>query len=333
MANLKTNYLGMELKNPLVVSPNPLCSSLDNIKRMEDAGAGMVVLHSLFEEQLTGESMALNANLLQGTESFAESLSYFPEMSDYHMGPDSYLDLIRKAKESTQIPIMGSLNGVSEGGWTEFAARMEEAGADGLELNMYYIPTDPDMDETHINDMYMSLVKQVTSSVRIPVAVKVAPHFTSMPHAAKRLGEEGAKGIVLFNRFYQPDIDLDTLEVVPRIQLSSPSRLHLRLRWTAILYGRVTPDIAITGGVHSHEDVVKCMMAGAKVSMMTSALLKFGIGHLAAVLKGFDRWLDDREYDSVEMMQGSMSQKSVANPAAFERANYMKVLTSYMPHV
>jgi len=333
MANLKTNYLGLELKNPLVVSPNPLCSSLDNIKRMEDAGAGMVVLHSLFEEQLTGESMALNENLLQGTESFAESLSYFPEMSDYHMGPDSYLDLIRKAKETTRIPIMGSLNGVSEGGWTDFASRMEEAGADGIELNMYFIPTDPDMDEAHINDMYMTLVKQVTSIVRIPVAVKVAPHFTSMAHAAKRLGEQGAKGIVLFNRFYQPDIDLDTLEVVPRIQLSSPSRLHLRLRWTAILYGRVAPDIAITGGVHSHEDVVKCMMAGAKISMMASALLKFGIGHLSTVLKGFDRWLDDREYDSVEMMQGSMSQKSVANPAAFERANYMKVLTSYMPCV
>ena len=332
MANLKTNYLGIELKNPLVVSPNPLCSHLDNIKSMEDAGAGMVVLHSLFEEQLTGESIALNENLMQGTDSYSESLSFFPEMSDYHMGPDAYLDLIRKAKETTKIPIMGSLNGVSEGGWTEFASRIEEAGADALELNMYFIPTDPEMDEVHINNMYMNLVKQVTSSVSIPVAVKVAPHFTSIPHAAKRLHEEGAKGIVLFNRFYQPDIDLDTLEVVPRIQLSSPSRLHLRLRWTAILYGRILSDIAVTGGVHSHEDVVKCMMAGAKVSMMASALLKFGIGHLATVLKGVDRWLEDHEYESIEMMQGSMSQKSVGNPAAFERANYMKVLTSYMTY-
>ena len=331
MIDLSTSYLGMKLKNPLVVSPSPLCTRVDNIKSMEDAGAAAVVLHSLFEEQLTFESQALNANLAQGENSFAESLTYFPEMSDYRLGPDAYLELIRKAKAAVDIPIIGSLNGVSTGGWIKYAKRMQEAGADALELNVYFIPTDPEMTAGHVREMHESLLRDVKSNVTIPVAMKISPFFSSLPYFARQLELAGADGIVMFNRFYQPDFDLENLEVVPNLSLSSPSTLRLRLRWVAILCGRIKADMAITGGVHTGEDVVKCMMAGAKVAMMTSALLKFGIGHLATVQKDLFRWLEEHEYESIEMMQGSMSHKSVAEPAAFERANYMRVLTSYSP--
>jgi len=331
MADLSTKYLGMQLKNPLVVSPSPLCDDLDNIRRMEDAGAAAVVLHSLFEEQLTHESQALNENLMQGSESYAESLTYFPDLGDYKMGPDAYLEHLRKAKKAVSIPIIGSLNGVSTGGWIKYAKNIEDAGADALELNDYFIPTDPDMTGVHVREMSEQLVRDVKANVSIPVAVKIGPYFSALAYVAKRLVEVGADGLVLFNRFYQPDFDLENLEVVSNLELSDSGELRKRLRWVAILYGRIAADLAITGGVHTPEDVVKSMMAGAKVAMMTSALLKYGIGHMAKVLRGLEEWMERNEYDSIQMMQGSMSQKSVANPAAFERANYMRILTSYTP--
>lgn len=333
MIDLKTTYLKLNLKNPLVVAPSPLCTSLDNIRRMEDAGAAAVVLHSLFEEQLTFESNQLNENLMQGTETYAESLSYFPESSDFRTGPDTYLELIRSAKASVSIPIIGSLNGVSEGGWTEYARQMEEAGADAIELNEYYIPTSPDMSCTQVQAMYENLVRSVKANVNIPVAVKIGPYFTALAYSAKQLAAAGADALVLFNRFYQPDFDLDDLEVKPGLALSTPDELLLRLRWVAILYGRVETDFAVSGGVHGATDVIKAMMAGAQVAMLTSALLKNGIGHLKTVKEGLLRWMEEKEYDSIAMMQGSMSQKSVPDPAAFERANYMRILTSYTPTV
>lgn len=331
MIDLSTSYLGMTLKNPLVVSPSPLSTKVDNIKRMEDAGAAAVVLHSLFEEQLTLESQSLNANLMQGENAFAEALTYFPEMSDYRMGPDGYLELIRKAKEAVNIPIIGSLNGVSTGGWIKYAKHMQEAGADAVELNVYYIPTDLDVTAGHVREMHENLLRDVKANISIPVAMKISPFFSSFPCFAKQLEDAGADGLVMFNRFYQPDFDLDNLEVVPDLTLSTSGSLRLRLRWVAILYGHIKMDMAITGGVHTGEDVVKCMMAGAKVAMTTSALLKFGIGHLETLQKGLVDWMEEHEYDSIEMMQGSMSQKSVAEPAAFERANYMRILTTYSP--
>ncbi|MBP8131963.1 MAG: dihydroorotate dehydrogenase-like protein [Candidatus Hydrogenedentes bacterium] len=331
MEELKTMYLGMRLKNPLVVSPSPLCAGLDNIRRMEDAGAAAVVLHSLFEEQLRHESNSLNENLMQGTDAFAESLSYFPEPSEFRLGPDKYLDLIRRAKDAVDIPIIGSLNGVSEGGWTEYARLMEEAGADAVELNEYFLPTSPDMSDAQVQDIYENLVRSVKANLNVPIAVKIGPFFTALPYAAKRLAEAGADALVLFNRFYQPDFDLEELEVKPDVVLSGSSTLRLRLRWVAILYGRIQADLAISGGVHTHEDIVKSMMAGAQVAMMASALLRHGIGHITTVLNALTQWMREKEYDSIQMMQGSMSQRSVPDPAAFERANYMRVLTSYTP--
>ncbi len=329
MADLTTNYLGIKLKNPLVVSPSPLCDNIDNIKRMEERGASAVVLHSLFEEQITLLSNELDSNLSYGTESFAEAITYFPELSDFRMGPEAYLDHIHKAKQTVSIPIIGSLNGVSKGGWVEYAKKIQEAGADALELNIYFIPTDPNMTSDYVSNMYVELVKEIRKEVTIPLAVKIGPYFSSLPNVAKRLAEAGANALVFFNRFYQPDFDLDNLEVTPHINLSTSNTLLLRLRWVAILYGRIPIDFAITGGVHTAEDVVKSMMAGAKVAMMTSSLLKYGIPHLSTVLKKLEQWLNEHEYDSVEIMQGSMSQKSVNEPTAFERANYMHALTRY----
>ncbi len=329
MAELTTNYLGFALKNPLVVSPSPLCDNIDNIKRMEDVGASAVVLHSLFEEQITLLSNELDSNLSLGAESFAEAITYFPYLSDFRMGPDAYLEHIHKAKQSVSIPIVGSLNGVSKGGWVEYARKIQSAGADALELNIYFIPTDPNMTDNYISDMYVDLVKEIKKVVTIPLAVKIGPYFTSLPNIARNLVDAGANALVFFNRFYQPDFNLDNLEVTPHINLSTSNELLLRLRWVAILYGRINVDFAITGGVHTAEDVVKSMMAGAKVAMMTSALLKYGIPHLGTVLKKLEQWMNEREYDSIEVMQGSMSQKSVNEPAAFERANYMQALTRY----
>jgi len=329
MIDLSTNYMGLDLKNPLVVSPSPLCEDIGNIRRMEDSDAAAVVLHSLFEEQITLESQELNRYLTQGTESFAESLTYFPDLGDYKLGPDEYLEHVRRAKNAVDIPIIGSLNGVSAGGWIGYAEEIEDAGADALELNIYYIPTNLSMTSEQIEQIYINLVRSVKASVDIPVAVKLGPYFSSMPQMARQLDVAGADALVLFNRFYQPDLDLENLEVVPNLVLSTSQELRLRLRWVAILFGRILADMAVTGGVHTAEDVLKAMMAGAKVAMMTSALLKNGIEHLATVRSHLLRWMEKHEYESIRQMQGSMSQRSVAEPAAFERANYMKVLHSY----
>jgi dihydroorotate dehydrogenase (fumarate) len=330
MVDLSTTYLGLTLKNPLVVSPSPLCEKIDNIRQMEDAGASAVVLPSLFEEQITLESHYLDRYLSHGTESFAESLTYFPDMIDYNLGPDGYLELIRRAKFVVDIPIIGSLNGVSTGGWITYAKKIEEAGADALELNTYYIPTDPELTGAQVEQMYLDLVRDVKASVRIPVAIKLSPNFSAIPNMARRLDQAGADALVMFNRFYQPDFDLENLEVVPSLILSGSYELLVRLTWVAVVYGHIRADLAITGGVHTALDVLKAMMVGARVAMMTSALLTHGIGHLTTVRADLLTWMEQHEYESIRQMQGSMSHRSVANPAAFERANYIKVLSSYV---
>jgi dihydroorotate dehydrogenase (fumarate) len=329
MTNLKTTYLGLELDNPLVASPSPLCEDIKNIVRMAEAGAAAVVLHSLFEEQITLESYDLDDNLFRGTNYFAEALSYFPDMTDYNLGPQGYLEHIRKAKEAVDIPIIGSLNGVSTGGWVSYAKEIQDAGADALELNIYYLPTDPETTGQEVEETYLNLVHNVTANLAIPVAVKLHPFFTAISHMATRLEQAGAGGLVLFNRFYQPDIDLDELVVTPNLVLSTSYELRLRLRWVAILYGHIQADMSVTGGVHTAQDALKAMMVGAKVAMLTSALLTNGIDHLAKVRLDMLNWMEEHEYESVRQMQGSMSQLSVTDPEAFERANYMKVLKSY----
>ncbi|HEV2423216.1 MAG TPA: dihydroorotate dehydrogenase-like protein [Terriglobia bacterium] len=329
MADLTTTYLGLELRNPVVASASPLSEDLGNLRKMEDAGAAAVVFHSLFEEQINLESHELDRFLGAGTESFPESLTYLPELNWYNRGPDGYLEHLYRVKRTVQIPIIASLNGASAGGWTKYARKMEQAGADALELNIYFVAANPDMTSIEVERTYCELVREVSSSVKIPVAVKLSPFFTAMANMAGRLEHAGAKALVLFNRFYQPDFDLDKLEVVPRLTLSSSYELLLRLHWTAILYDNVDSDLAITGGVHNAEDVLKSMMAGARVAMMTSALLSKGIEHIERVLADVTRWMEEHEYESIRQMQGSMSMSSVANPSAFERANYMRVLSDY----
>jgi dihydroorotate dehydrogenase (fumarate) len=329
--NLETNYLGLPLKNPIVASSSPLSHSVDSIRRLEDAGASAVVMYSLFEEQITFDSLYVDYYLRSGTNSYAESLSYFPEMDEYNVGPDEYMNLIRRAKEAVDIPIIGSLNGVSSGGWTNYAALIEDAGADALELNVYYVPTDVELTGQAVENMYLDLLIQVKSSVSVPVAVKLSPFLSSTANMAKRLVEEGANGLVLFNRFYQPDLNLETLEVAPRLVLSNSNELRLPLRWVAILYGRLMTDFAITTGIHNAQDVLKGLMAGAKVTMMASELLRNGIGRIDEILQALTGWMGEHEYESVNQMIGSMSQQHCAEPAAFERANYMKILGSYQP--
>jgi len=327
--DLSTTYLGLNLQNPLVASASPLSEEIGNLRRLEDAGASAVVLHSLFEEQILVESHELDRFLSSGAESFAESLSYFPDMTAYNLGPEGYLEHIAKAKAAVKIPIIASLNGTSPGGWTRYAKKIEEAGADALELNIYTVSADPAVSGSEVEQNYCDLVAEVTSGLKIPVAVKLAPYFTAMASLAQRLEAAGASGLVLFNRFYQPDFDLEALEVVPSLHLSTPHELLTRLHWVAILYGRIKADMAITGGIHTAQDVVKAMMAGARVAMMTSALLKRGIEYLAQVRAELATWMEEHEYESIRQMQGSMSQRSVAQPNAFLRANYLKVLSSY----
>lgn len=327
--DLSTTYLGIPLKNPLVPSSSPLMRHLDNIKRMEDAGASAIALHSLFEEQIIRESQKLDFVLSYGVESFPEALSYFPDVRSYNLGPDGYLEHIRRVKQAVEIPVIASLNGFSAGGWIEYARLMQAAGADALELNMYYVAADAAQDSLAVETMYLELVTEVKRAVAIPIAIKLGHHFTAFAHFAKRLAAAGADGLVLFNRFYQPDIDLEALEIVPTVDLSSSRELRLRLRWIALLYGRVKTDFAVTGGVHTAEDVIKAMMVGANVAMMTSALLQHSIEHLAQVRREMEQWMALREYDSVQQMRGSMSHRAVAHPAAFERANYMQVLRGY----
>ncbi len=329
--NLQTRYLGLDLANPIVPSASPLCESVDNIRRMEDMGASAVVLYSLFEEEILSESRRLDQYLSYGSESYAEALSYFPDLKSFHVGPEEYLNHVRRVKETVKIPVIGSLNGVSSGGWIQHARKIEQAGADALELNIYYIPTDPDRTGVEVESMYVNVVRDVKESVNIPVAVKLSPYFSSMANMARNLVSAGADGLVLFNRFYQPDFDLEALEVVPHLVLSNSHEMRLPLRWVAILHGRVETDFAITGGVHTFEDALKGLMAGAKVTMMTSELLQHGIGRIRTILGEMTEWMEDHEYESVAQMQGSMSQQHVAEPAAFERANYMKVLHSWRP--
>ena len=329
--DLSTTYMGLELSSPIVPSASPLARKVENIQWMEDEGAAAVVLQSLFEEQITEESHVLDHFLSYGEESTAEALSYYPDLGSYNTGPDEYLEMVRAASESVDIPIIGSLNGVSTGGWIEHAKLIQDAGAKALELNIYYIPTDPEMGSEKVEKMYVDVVSDVCGSVNIPVAVKIGPFFSSPVHMAKRLVDAGASGLVLFNRFYQPDFDLDNLEVVPHLVLSGSDELRLPLRWIAIMYGKVATDFGLTGGVHRPNDALKAIMAGANVAMMTSALLQHGIQHISEVLSGMWSWMEENEYDSVEQMRGSMSQQNVAQPAAFERANYMKVLQSWSP--
>ena len=329
MSDLSTKYLGLSLKAPLVASASPLCESVDNIKRLEDHGIAGVVLPSLFEEQLELESMAVDSDLARGSDSFPESARFFPDLQTYNLGPDGYLELIRHAKETTGIPIIASVNGISKGGWLEYGKMMEEAGADAIELNIYSIVTDPAVSGAEVEKNYIELVRQLKRSLRVPLAVKLSPFFSAPANMGVRFDEAHADGIILFNRFYQPDFDIEQLTVSPSLALSRPEELLLRLHWVAILYGHVKADIGITGGVHTSKDVIKCVLAGARVAFMTSALLRNGVQHVAYVLKELGRWLDEHEYASIQQMCGSMSHGSVPDPSAFERGNYMKVLSSY----
>jgi dihydroorotate dehydrogenase (fumarate) len=329
MSDLTTKYLGLTLKSPLVASASPLCESADNIRKLEDQGIAGVVLPSLFEEQLNLDSLMVDSDLSRGTDSFPESQNFFPNLQTYNLGPDGYLELIRFAKESVAIPVIASLNGVSGGGWVQYARLLEEAGADAIELNIYSIATDPAQSGAEVEQGYIDLLRQIKRSIRIPVAVKLSPFFSAPANIGARLDEAGANALVLFNRFYQPDFDIENLEVVPCLTLSRPEELLVRLHWVAILHGHVRADLGITGGVHTAQDVIKCIMAGARVAFMTSALLRNGVHHAAYVTRELGRWLDEHEYSSVQQMCGSMSHRSVPDPTAFERGNYMRVLSSY----
>ncbi len=329
MPDLTTTYLGLNLKNPLVASASPLTKHLDTVRRMEEAGAAALVMYSLFEEQINFESQQLERSLERGTHSNAEAPSYFPNLTYYNLGLPAYLVQLEKVKRAANIPVIGSLNGVSAGGWVSYARRIEEAGADALELNIYYLPTDPRMTGQELEENYLELVASVRSMVKIPLAVKLSPFFTSLPNMARRVGEAGANGLVLFNRFYQPDFDLENLMVVPSLDLSTTQDLRLPLRWIAILYGRVQTDFALSSGVHTAQEVLKAMMAGASVAMLTSELLANGVDRLAAILANLEQWMVDKEYASIAQMKGSMSQIACAEPAAFERANYMRALNTF----
>ncbi|MEN9939123.1 MAG: hypothetical protein RLZZ387_5702 [Chloroflexota bacterium] len=329
MIDLSTTYLGMRLSSPLVASASPLSKSVDMVRRMEDAGAGAVVLFSLFEEQIAHESRELDFFLEHGAHGYAESPTYFPDLGSYNVGPEEYLEHIHRLKEAVHIPVIASLNGVSPGGWVEYAHKMEQAGADALELNIYYLPTDMDLSGGEVEEAYVELVRAIRGRVSLPIAVKLGPFFSSIPNMCRRLVDAGADGLVLFNRFYQPDLDLETLEVVPNLKLSTSDELRLPLRWIAIMYGRLRCDFALTSGVHTAEDALKAQMAGASVAMLTSELLARGVGRIGHILADMRAWMEEREYESVDQMRGSMSQHAVADPAAFERANYMRALQSF----
>jgi dihydroorotate dehydrogenase (fumarate) len=327
--DLTTTYLGLELKHPVVASAGPLSSTLDGVKRLEEGGASAVVLFSLFEEQIRHENESFDYLYEQGVERFPESLSYFPAVEDYHVGPEGYLDLVRSASQATDIPIIGSLNGITDDGWTEYAREIEAAGARALELNVFYIPAEISITGREVEERYVGIVRRVTGAVGIPVAVKLSPFFSAMGEMAKRLVEAGADGLVLFNRFYQPDFDLDALEVRTTLELSTASEIRLPLLWIALLHGRLEASLAATSGVHGAAEALKYVMAGADVAMTTSALLRHGPNHIQTLVNDITAWMERREYDSIRQMKGSMSQLKVEDPTAFERANYIKVLESY----
>lgn len=327
--DLRTTYMGLELKNPVIASASPLSESVDNIKRLEDAGAAAVVMFSLFEEQIRYENEAFQHYWEVSSDNYGESLDYFPAMEDYTVGPDNYLDTLRRAAEATDIPIIGSLNGITNTGWTDYAKQIQEAGAKGIELNIYYIAADLNMTGQAVEQRYLDILKSVKAAISIPVALKLSPFFSAMGNMAKQFDDAGADALVLFNRFYQPDFDLEKLEVLTNLELSKASEIRLPLLWIAILYGRIKASLAATRGVEGPEEIVKYLMAGADAVMTTSALLRHGIGHLTTLVNGLSTWMERKKYTSVQQMKGSMSQQKVDNPSAFQRANYIKILEGY----
>jgi dihydroorotate dehydrogenase (fumarate) len=329
MIDLSTTFLGLKLKNPIVASASPLSKKVDVVKRLEDSGISAVVMYSLFEEQINNESKALDHYLSFGTDSFQEFSSIYPDFDHYNVGPDGYLEHIGKLKQAVKIPIIASLNGVSRGGWVDYARKMQDAGADALELNLYYIPTRVDLTAAELENNYIDLVQAIRSDIKIPIAVKLSSSFSSLPNFVANLVKAGANGVTLFNRFLQPDFDLETMEVNPHMVLSTSAELRLPLRWTAILYGKIDADIALTTGVHTGEDVVKSILAGANISMIASELVEKGPARAIGLLEELTCWMIEHEYHSIDQLKGAMSQKSVAEPAAFERGNYMKALQSY----
>ncbi|HEX6114091.1 MAG TPA: dihydroorotate dehydrogenase-like protein [Geminicoccaceae bacterium] len=331
MADLATTYLGLRLKHPVVASAGPISRTLDGIRRLEDAGAAAIVLFSLFEEQIRLENAATEHLIGVGAESFPEALDYFPALDDYEVGPEPYLELIRQAREATGIPIIASLNGTTPEGWLDYARQTEQAGASALELNVYHIPADLETSGRAVEELYRQVLREVKAAVRVPVAMKLNPFFSALGEMAQSLVSSGADGLVLFNRFYQPDFDLETLEVTPTLDLSRPEEVRLPLLWIAVLHGRLDTSIAASTGVRSAREVLKYLLAGADAVMTTSALLQHGPQHLAVLVDGLEQWLEQRGYASVEQMKGSMSQKSVADPTAFERANYIKVIEAFQP--
>jgi len=326
MLDLTTKYLGLNLRTPLVASASPLSHEIASIRALEDAGASAIVLYSLFEEQLRQESLELDFYLSAGTESYAESLSYFPEPAEFNLGPDEYLEHIRKAKDAVKVPVIASLNGSSVGGWIQYATQIEEAGADALECNIYWIVTDPGISSGEVEQHYLDIVKAVKTAVHIPVAIKLSPFFSNFANMAQRIDDTGVDGLVLFNRFYQPDIDLETLELTPRVLLSTPQAMRLPLTWIGVLCGKLKASLAATSGIHSAEDVVKLVMVGADATMLCSTLLRNGIPHLRSIEEGLRQWMEAHEYESVAQMRGSMSQQRCSDPSAFERAQYMRAV-------
>ena len=329
MTDLTTRYLGLALKNPLIASASPLSERVETVRQLEKAGIGAVVMYSLFEEQVIHESLELDHYLNYGTETYAEALTYLPDTGRYSIGPEKYIDHVKRLKDAVTIPVIGSLNGVSSGGWIEYAKRIETAGADALELNIYYLPFDTAITSTGLEENYVQLVKDVRREIKIPLAVKVSPFLTGVANVLKQFSEAGANGLVLFNRFYQPDIDLEKMEVTPNLVLSTSTELRMPLRWIALLYGQIKADFAITSGVHNSEDVLKSMMAGASAAMMASELLKNGIGRIPEILDGMQTWMEAHEYESVSQMKGSMSAQAIHQPLALRRSNYIKVLNSF----
>jgi dihydroorotate dehydrogenase (fumarate) len=329
MIDLTTSYLGLKLKNPLVASASPLSEKVETVKKLEEAGISAIVMYSLFEEQIIHESLELDHFLFYGSESSAEIDAFYPQSGKYTLKGDAYIEKLTSIKKAVNIPVIGSLNGVSTGGWIKYAKKIEEAGADALELNLYFLPTNPALTSTQIEENYIALVHDVRNSIKIPLAIKLSPFLTAIPNTIKRLVEAGANGLVLFNRFYQPDFDLETLEVAPNLVLSTSNDLRLPLRWIAILYGQIKADLALTSGIHTGEDVIKATMAGASVAMMASELLENGISRVPAILSEMENWMTKHEYESIKQMKGSLSHVSVKEPAAYERANYMKVLNSF----
>lgn len=329
-ADLTTRYLGLELANPLVASAGPLTGSVESLQRLEQAGIAAAVLPSLFEEQIEHEELEVNRLYEYHTESFAESLTHFPELEDYNTGPEDYLELVQQAKKSLSIPVIASLNGHTDGGWVRYAKLMQEAGADALELNIYFVPTECDVDAVEVEQRYVELVARVRQSLSIPLAVKIGAQFTSIPNVARQLAEAGADGLVLFNRYLEPDIDLETLEIVADLVLSQRHEVRLPLRWIAILRDQLGCSLAATSGVHSADDVTRVLLVGADVAMMTTTLLRHGPNYAGTVLDDLRAWLSEREYESVDQLRGSMSMKNCADPSALQRSNYMKALVSYV---